>query len=424
MRAFVTDGDQRPALAVTRSLGRRGISVVVGEEAGRSLASSSAYCRGHVTYPSPRQHPQAFEQFLLEYARRQQFDVIVPVTDVTTHAIASLQDVLRRHCAIAVPPLDAFDRVTDKSTLLDLAAQCGIRTPRTERVDGLTSLKAVADHVIYPVVIKPVRSRIPTTAGWIPATVHYAQTPDQLWQLYRSIGYLTDHPSLIQQRIVGPGHGVFVIFDCGRLLTAFAHRRLREKPPSGGASVLCESIPVDPALQDAAAHLLGPIGWHGVAMLEFKQDAATGDHYLMEVNGRFWGSLQLAIDAGVDFPHLAYQLAIGERPDVPESYRIGNRSRWLLGDFDSLLLRMRNSDADLNLPGGAPSKIRALVEFMKFAQPGLRYDVFSAHDPQPFLHETHQYIRELSVTANRRMLRRFNRIPFGRRGVIRPSIQK
>src|SRR5688572_31650818 len=98
MRAFVTDGDQRPALAVTRSLGRRGITVVVGEEAGRSLASSSAYCCGHVTYPSPRRHPQAFEKFLLELVQQHQFDVIVPVTDVTTHAIATLQDVLRRHC--------------------------------------------------------------------------------------------------------------------------------------------------------------------------------------------------------------------------------------------------------------------------------------------------------------------------------------
>jgi len=424
MRAFVTDGDQRPALAVTRSLGRRGITVVVGEEAGRSLASSSAYCRGHVTYPSPRRHPRAFEQFLLELVQQQQFDVIVPVTDVTTHAIASLQDVLRRHCAIAVPPLDAFNRVTDKSTLLGLAAQCGIRTPRTDRVDGLIGLKTVAADLVYPVVIKPVRSRIPTEAGWIAATVHYAQSPDQLWRLYRSIGYLTEHPSLIQQRIVGPGHGVFVIFDRGRLLTAFAHRRVREKPPSGGASVLCESIRVDEALQEAAARLLGAIGWHGVAMLEFKQDAATGDHYLMEVNGRFWGSLQLAIDAGVDFPHLTYQLATGELPDVPQSYRLGVKSRWLLGDLDSLLLRMRNSDADLNLPDGAPSKMRALFEFMKFMEPGLRYDVFSARDPRPFLHEMNQYIRELSLTANRRMLRRFSRISFGKRGFIRPSIQK
>ena len=108
MRAFVTDGDQRPALAITRSLGRRGISVVVGEEAECSLASSSAYCNRHVRYPSPGLHPQAFEQFLLEFVPRNQIDVVVPVTDVTTHAIASVQGVLPGTCAIAVPPLEAM----------------------------------------------------------------------------------------------------------------------------------------------------------------------------------------------------------------------------------------------------------------------------------------------------------------------------
>ena len=65
--------------------------------------------------------------------------------------------------------------------------------------------------------------------------------------------YLTRYPSLIQERIVGPGIGVFVLCDHGRLLAAFAHRRLREKPPSGGASVLCESVAVDPGARATGA---------------------------------------------------------------------------------------------------------------------------------------------------------------------------
>ena len=63
----------------------------------------------------------------------------------------------------------------------------------------------------------------------------------------------------------------------------------------------------------------------------------------MEVNGRFWGSLQLAIDAGMNFPLLFYRLAIGE--DVPSQfdYKAGVRSRWLLGDLDQLLIRLTHS---------------------------------------------------------------------------------
>lgn len=424
MKVFVTDGDQRPALAIARSLGRRGVSVLVGEEAPTSLASSSKYCVKHVTYPSPRRQPQAFEHALLDIVRREQVDVIMPVTDVTTYSVAMNRDALRHHCAIAAPPFDAFERVTNKWTLFQSAAQCGIPVPRTEFVNGIGGLKEAANRIQYPAVIKPARSRIPTDTGWRYTSVHYAHSVADVWRLYRDVDYLTSYPSLIQERIVGSGTGIFVLCDRGRLLTAFAHTRLREKPPSGGASVLCESIPVNPQLRDSAMRLLGPLGWDGVAMMEYKQDHRTGNVYLMEVNGRFWGSLQLAIDAGVDFPYLHYQLARGQRPDVPAAYRIGARSRWLLGDLDHLLLRLRRTDRDLNLPDTAPSKVRALIDFLRVAQTGLHYDVISGTDPQPFVHELARYAKDLLASSTQGVRSRLSRTPRGRHRFARHSISK
>ena len=67
-------------------------------------------------------------------------------------------------------------------------------------------------------------------------------------------------------------------------------------------SVYRESVAADPDLVRRSRALLDAFGWCGVAMVEYKLDERTGTPYLMEVNGRFWGSLQLAIDAGVDFP--------------------------------------------------------------------------------------------------------------------------
>ena len=92
----------------------------------------------------------------------------------------------------------------------------------------------------------------------------------------------------------------------------FAHRRIREKPPSGGVSVLCESVAVDPMLKEYAERLLRAAEYRGVAMVEFRI-GTDGRPYLMEVNARFWGSLQLAIDCGVDFPWLYYQMLMGEK---------------------------------------------------------------------------------------------------------------
>jgi predicted ATP-grasp superfamily ATP-dependent carboligase len=300
------------------------------------------------------------------------------------------------YCRLAVPSLQAFELVTNKACLIEHAARSGVPVPQTHVVDGQAQLRDVIERVSYPAVVKPIRSRIETGAGWILGVAHYASTRDDLEHLFDAHEYLRSHPSLIQERIVGPGVGMFALFDHGELVAEFSHRRLREKPPAGGASVLSESRPVDPCLRGFANRLLGSIGWHGVAMMEYKQDRRTGECVLMEVNGRFWGSLELAVAAGVDFPSLTVQLAQGIRPDATPAYAAGVMNRWLLGDIDHLLLRLFRSPDALNLPHGAPSTLRTLADFLKVVQPRLHYEVISAADWRPFVTELGQYVRGMA----------------------------
>ena len=249
-------------------------------------------------------------------------------------------------------------------------------------------------------MVKPVRSRISTDTR---LAVH-----ERALCLFRkrfaaplsgAPTILTSYPSLIQERIVGPGVGVFVLFDRGQLLAAFAHRRLREKPPSGGVSVLRESVPLAPSLRHYAVRLLGGPGLAWGRDDGIQAGPPDRKYYLMEVNGRFWGSLQLAIDAGVDFPYLFYQLALDRHPDVCGSYRAGVKSRWLLGDLDHLLLRLFKSDRALRLPESAPSRARTLLDFLKFAEPGLHYEVVDPDDLQPCFREIRQYARAFAAGA-------------------------
>ena len=405
---FVTDGHQRPALAIVRSLGRRGIRVLVGEERAVSLASVSRYCARHVTYPSPYRHPEAFGAWLSAFVRREHVDVVIPVSDVTTRRVSQHRAALARDSAVVVPSVEAFDALSDKWSLLQRAADCGIPIPRTHLVDGIAGLKDVVPRVDYPAVVKPTRSRILTDRGWVAAGVQYADCEADLWRLYQDTDYLASHPSLIQERVIGPGVGTFVLFDHGALLTAFAHRRLREKPPSGGVSVLRESIALDPHLVEQAVRLLAPLGWHGVAMLEYKQDHRTGTPFLMEVNARFWGSLQLAVDAGIDFPYLVYQLARGHRP-VVAPYRVVVRSRWLLGDLDHLLARVFHRDRDLHLPAATPSRWRALRDFLTPGGRDLHHEVIRRDDPRPFGYELRQYATAVATSAARHVRRRLAR---------------
>ena len=127
-------------------------------------------------------------------------------------------------------------------------------------------------------------------------------------------------------------------------------------------------------------------------MVEYKVDAATGTPYLMEINGRFWGSLQLAIDAGVDFPALLVDCALGAPADVAPTPRPGVRGRWWWGDVDHLLARLRRSPAQLSLPPGAPSRARAALAFLAIG-PAVRDAVLRVSDPVPFVLETVQWLQ-------------------------------
>lgn len=120
-------------------------------------------------------------------------------------------------------------------------------------------------------------------------------------------------------------------------------------------------------------------------MVEYKRDLRTGRTVLMEVNGRFWGSLQLAIDSGVDFPRLLLACADGDGPSAPAPYTTGVRNRWWWGDVDHTIMRLWRSRRALHLPSDAPGRLGAIRAFL--GESG-RNEVLRASDFGPAAWET------------------------------------
>lgn len=393
MRVLVTDGNERAALAVTRALGREAIEVIVGAETQRSLASASRYCRESVSYPSPYQDPQGFVNALLDVVRKQRVDALFPVSDIAMHVIGPEKTRFAGYTHIPTPDAETFSEISDKYRLMQQAVAQGVAIPETLFVpDG--QLDSVIEKVCeFPVVVKPGCSLVKEGQQWKKTSVCYAESRDALMRLYNERPYLRQ-PSLIQRRVVGEGQGLFVLMNQGLPLGMFAHRRLRERPPSGGVSVLRESIALPKAMVDATLTLLQRVSWHGVAMVEFKVDAARHRPLLMEINGRFWGSLQLAIDAGVNFPLRLLNMAMGKAEVLPaDGYRIGVKSRWLLGDLDQLVMRMRKSDRVLNLPPGAPSRFQAMLSFCRLFERDMFYEMEQLSDLGPSRLELMRYLK-------------------------------
>lgn len=408
MTALVLDADNRSALAAVRSLGAQGVTVYTADAGAESLAGHSRFSSGYFRLPSPLEAPDTYPGAVRELAQRIGAEVVFPMVDASVMLLAPKDDPRQAqapghggdpqqsHATIpagglvmATPTGSAYLALSDKGRLVELAGQVGIPTPRTITVRDAASLRAAVGEIGLPCVLKPARSRLLLGGKIIGTSVTVAQDMTAVERV-ASQPWLGATECLVQEFIPGTGAGVFSLCGPAGPVAWFAHRRLREKPPRGGVSVLSQSAPVDPALQALAYKLLRSVNWFGPAMIEFRVDP-EGRPWLMEVNGRFWGSLQLAIDSGVDFPWLLYRLCHGETVEGPEDYEVGRRLRWLLGDLDHLLLQLRGKGT----ANSAGEKLNALGRFLGPQGKKTRLEVLRRGDRGPFRNELAMWLSAL-----------------------------
>jgi predicted ATP-grasp superfamily ATP-dependent carboligase len=383
---LVLDANQRSALAVTRSLGRiASYSVTTADATPEALAGHSRYSSSYIQSPSPELAPVEYLDWIELLQRTHAFDLIIPVTEITSQLL--LMNIERlNQIRLPFAPYSQVMQLADKGKLIVSAQQLGIPCPESQHFSKASELDS--NNILFPIVLKPCLSKIFTGTHWISTSVRILQTQEDLDNILSKDTYLNFSPFMLQSFIPGHGAGIFALYDKGKPVAFFAHERLREKPPQGGVSVLSQSIPVDPVLKDYATLLLDSVSWHGVAMIEFRV-TPNGQAYLMEVNTRFWGSLQLAIDSGVDFPALlAEATRTQQQPAVITSYRIKQKLRWLLGDLDSLYIYLKSNTS-------LQQKIGRIAQYLIPHFYRYRHEINRWEDLGPAKYELKHYIRQM-----------------------------
>jgi predicted ATP-grasp superfamily ATP-dependent carboligase len=362
--AFVTDAQMRSSLAVIRSLGRQGLRVTAGEETMWSTGFLSKYCREKVVYPAPKMGEKFIEN-LIPVLERGDYDVIFPVADACLKPIIENEREISQYTQIALPSPPVFQRGYDKGLTLQIAMENGIPCPETHFPRSVEELPSILEGVQYPVVLKP-------RVGSGRRGVTICESPEEAALIYRrSVEQFG--PMLIQEYIPYGGElGVYALVNRNCEMRAVTvQRRLRSYPIDGGPSTLRETIrnELSETAIDLAYRLLRAMRWFGVAMVEFRIDERDGSLKLMEVNPRFWGSLQLSILSGVDFPYLLYKMMIEGDVAPVLDYKPGVQCRWLLpGEILWYL--------------SSPQKLKNLRELLRFDIPD---DIISWSDPGPTL---------------------------------------
>ncbi len=332
---LVTQGWGKSAYNVVRSLGRHGLSVAVGTDKFSSMAVYSRYAASSFQHSFSIVQTAEFIGQVRQALSRLAPKVYLPLAE-DTYMVAKYIDQLQgAGTIIPIAPFQTIRTLHKKDALARLAESLGIPTPQTVAARSETDIRHFLREFGAPIVLK----RISSSGARGVFYLHNDDDISRLLDRQGETGYESLSGFVVQQYVPGAGFGVSALFNQGQLRATFTHKRLREKTPTGGISTLRIGTRAA-ALEQHAHRLLENVRFHGVAMVEFRYDERTGRSWLLEVNPRFWGSLALAVQSGVDFPYLLYRMAIDGDIECVKTYQIGRVVRWLLGDVGALIGRL------------------------------------------------------------------------------------
>ena len=363
VKVFVLDGRSLASLAIVRSLGKKGFEIQCGEEFGLNLTRFSKYVKKSWIYPSPNSNPDAFIKEIKKITEQEKFDMIIPVRDDTTLLVAKHAKDLSHITNLYIAEYDAIRLLQDKAETLRIAQKCGVPHPRTWFPEE-TDLKEILKNLKTPFLI---RARISSGSRGIA----FVRKADDFFEQYESVKRDFGEP-MIQEYVQKNSYcTACVLLDHNSdEIASFAYERVKEYPLSGGPTVVGISCKNDEVIRYALS-LLKSIGWRGVAEVEFIIDQ-QGIPKLLEVNPRFWMPLNLAIQSGVDFPYLLYQLAMKNPVSKPETYTIPMKYRWVIPN--EILWTL-----------ASPHKKQAFRELLTFQEKNVCFGELSWKDPLPVL---------------------------------------
>jgi predicted ATP-grasp superfamily ATP-dependent carboligase len=358
-KVLLTDCWTRKTLSAVRSLGAEGVEVHSVTHKRLSPAIYSKFTHKSYIFPDPVTQAQAYVEKVLELLKKEKFDCIIPFEEASIKAFMEVRSEIEKYTALPIADEKAFSLADNKWETIQLAQKLGVPAPKTFRPIDSNEVNKALDALGFPLIMKPVQSS--GSRG-----LKKVKSKEEFETFYSSTVEKYGFP-LLQECIAqeGQGMGVGVLADRGKVIVSFSYKRLREFPVNGGPSTLRESTE-DPKLKEQAIKLIEALNWHGVAMVEFKNDPKDNIPKLMEINPRFWGSLHLAYVAGVNFPYLLYRLSQNMEVKQPK-YAVGIRARWLLpGDIAHFIAN--------------PKRFSLVPSFFKFFDKNMYYDDFMKGD--------------------------------------------
>jgi predicted ATP-grasp superfamily ATP-dependent carboligase len=363
-KILVLDGEWRHSLSVTRSLGKKGLNVVVGSDSRIALSKFSKYCTKKLVYPKPRSYPNEFIKYLVNIIKRERFDLIIPHDDYTVELISKNLAKFEQITKVPYKEYTTVSKALDKAETMKVAIENGIPCPKTYFIEDLDEVMEVSGRLKYPVIIKPRK-------GTGAIGISKVNSKSELKQIYKKIHAVFPYP-IIQEFIPGPDMKLnlcAILNEKSEVKASFTMEYLRLYPHDGGVGTYARSIKND-TVRHYGIKVLKALKWYGIAQVEFKYDFRDRLPKIFEINPRFWGMTEMAVCSGLDLPYILYKMIVCGDNTTYNDYKEEQYLRWFLPG--EILHFITN-----------PDRFKLKNDFFKFHRKNLHYCIISKDDPLP-----------------------------------------
>jgi predicted ATP-grasp superfamily ATP-dependent carboligase len=375
---IVGDADLRGTIAAVRALARAGWTVGIGSPR-RGHATASRFCSAWHLVPLLGRSKEQFAHAINEAATQGGYDLAFGGGDAEVLALSTVRNELLP--SVPYAGHDSIWRAMDKMQLYCAAERVGLQTPRTV-VATEEAIARVTDRVI----VKPRLHWSPgqwTSCSRLEATV--VHTADEAERAARRI---TDAggTALVQEFVDGRLMAyVALTSKTWDVVAGFMQMATAKWPLQAGIFTRGVTVAPSEKLTMQISQLLSELGWFGITQLQFIQPP-NGTPYLIDFNGRFYMSLSLPVETGLNLPAMWASLAMNTQPSLPAvSVQDGLRYQWLELDLRRALVERR---------GGI---MKDLVDTLSFARRAT-HTMCTRDDLRPAI----DYLLRLCVRARHR----------------------
>jgi len=361
---LLAGNDQYAVLAAVRALHAAGYAPWLAVDRLGTYAGRSRTTAGTVLVPNAAIDSEGFAREFAAAAGRLSVVAALPGEETHLFALAS-SEASFPGIALGVPSRESVERSTNKGLLPALAAGAKMRTPPTTVVRGDSK---TAGTYGFPAIVKPLRTWTRRPDGIM--SIHHARYVTTQQAAEETIEYFPGGEGLVQPYISGMNVSVSGVSWEGKLICTVHHISERIWPWRSGATAYAKTIPPNAELEKGVGHLLQTIDWSGPFEVEFIR-GPHGEHYLMDLNPRIYGSLALAVAAGLNLPAIWVDLLLGRQPNVG-GYRVGVRFRQEERDVRALAWMLANGQFRRAFQGLVPHSATT-------------HAIFSLRDPIPLL---------------------------------------